>query len=234
MKKLSQLIKLPLIDRLIHDTPFRINAFLLVTLIYNVSYSILQFCLGIYNKSIWYLALSGYYIILAVIRFFLFRYIGSNTPGENLRKELYRYLISGFMLLLMNLAISAMTFFIIFRNNITAQHEIITITMATYTFTSFTMAVINIIKYRKLRSPVFSACAIISLAEACFSMLTLEATMLQTFGKNTTTQSFNTVMLILTSAAITVFTVITSVYMVVSSILKLKKLKYQGEIYGKR
>ena len=85
----------------------------------------------------------------------------------------------------MNLALALIIFFMVYWNRTFNHHEITTIAMAAYTFTALTMAIINIIKYKKYNSPVYSASKAISLASACVSMLTLESTMLTTFGDGT-------------------------------------------------
>jgi hypothetical protein len=99
------------------------------------------------------------------------------------------------------------------------------IAMAAYTFTSLTTAIINVIKYRKYNSPVYSASKTISLAAALVSMLTLESTMLTTFGGDTMTAIEQKWMLGATGGAISVLIVTTAVYMIVVGTKKLKQLK---------
>ncbi len=60
-----------------------------------------------------------------------------------------------------------MMFIMVYQGRNYGHHEITTIAMAAYTFTSFTMAIINVIKYRKYKSPVYSATKAISLSSAC-------------------------------------------------------------------
>ena len=55
--------------------------------------------------------------------------------------------------------------------------------MAAYTFAALTMAIINVIRYRKYGRPAYSAAKAISLASATVSMLTLENALLTTFGQ---------------------------------------------------
>ena len=105
------------------------------------------------------------------------------------------------------------------------HHEITTITMAAYTFTSLTMAIINVFKYRKYNSPVYSASKAISLASACVSMLTLESTMLTTFGGSTMTLITKKIMLGTSGGVISVFIIVMAIYMIVQSSKKLKALE---------
>lgn len=168
--------------RWLEDRQLRMQVSLYGALYFNTAYALLQLGLGFWHHTFWYYTLAGYYICLAVMRFFLVRYTRSHKPGENQKEELIRYRNCGIVLLLMNLTLSVMVFFMIYWNRTFHHHEITTIALATYTFTSFTLAIINLIKYRKLKSPVYSAAKVVSLASACVSMLTLEAAMLTAFG----------------------------------------------------
>ena len=74
-------------------------------------------------------------------------------------------------------------FFMLYWNRTFSHHMITAIAMAAYTFTAFTVAIVNVIKYRKYNSPVFLASKVISFASACVSMLTLTSTLLTTFDE---------------------------------------------------
>jgi len=81
------------------------------------------------------------------------------------------------------------------------------------------------VKYRKYNSPVYSASKVISLASACVSMLTLEATMLTTFGDGTMDAITRKIFLGCTGGAISVFVVVMAIYMIKQSSKQLKELK---------
>ncbi len=168
--------------RWLEDRQLRMKVSLYGALYFNTAYALLQLGLGFWHHTFWYYTLAGYYICLAIMRFFLARYTGSHQPGENQKEELLRYRNCGIVLLFMNLTLSVMVFFMIYWSRTFRHHEITTIALAAYTFTSFTLAIINLIKYRKLKSPIYSAAKVVSLASACVSMLTLEAAMLTAFG----------------------------------------------------
>ena len=103
------------------------------------------------------------------------------------------------------------------------------IAMAAYTFTSLVIAIINVVKYRKYNSPVFSASKAISLAAALVSMLTLESTMLTTFADGTMSVTGQKWMLAATGGAISLLIVLEAIYMIVVSTKKLKQLKTEVE-----
>ena len=207
------------------DTRLRVNVSLYGTLIYNTAYALLQLGMGFWHHTFWFYSLAGYYICLAAMRFFLARYTIKHKPGEKMREELIRYRLCGWIFLVMNLALSLMVFFMVYWNRTLRHHEITTIALAAYTFTAFTMAIINMVKYRKYNSPVYSASKAISLASACVSMLTLEATMLTTFGAGTMGAITRKIFLGCTGGVISVFVVVMAIYMIRQSSKKLKDLK---------
>jgi hypothetical protein len=215
------------------DTRLRVNVSLYGTLIYNTAYALLQLGMGFWHHTFWFYSLAGYYICLAVMRFFLVRYTIKNNPGEKLREELIRYRMCGWIFLAMNLTLSLMVFFMVYWNRTFRHHEITTIALAAYTFTAFTMAIINMVKYRKYNSPVYSAAKAISLASASVSILTLEATMLTTFGQNTIDATTRKILLGCTGGVISAFIVVMAIYMIRQSSKKLKELKYQKVPNGK-
>ena len=113
----------------------------------------------------------------------------------------------------------------VYWNRTFEHHEITTITLAAYTFTTFTFAIINTVKYRKYNSPVLSAGKAVSLAAGAVSMLTLESTMLTTFNDGSMDLPSRKIMLGCTGAAVSVFIIVMAIYMIVQSNKKLKLLK---------
>ena len=64
------------------DTRLRVNVSLYGTLIYNTAYALLQLGMGFWHHTFWFYSLAGYYICLAVTRFFLVRHTSKHKPGE--------------------------------------------------------------------------------------------------------------------------------------------------------
>ena len=207
------------------DVRLRVNASLYGSLMFNTAYAVLQLGLGLYHASFWYYSLAGYYISLAIMRFFLVRYTSRHKPGEKMQEELIKYRNCGIIFLVMNLTLSAIVFFMIYWNRTFRHHEITTITMAAYTFAAFTLAIVNVVKYRKYNSPVFSASKVINLAAACVSMLTLESTMLTTFDDGTLGLSGRRLMLGISGGVISFFIVAMAICMIVQGNKKIKLLK---------
>ena len=207
------------------DTRLRVNVSLYGSFAWNALYGIFQLWLGFYHHTFWFCSLGGYYICLAVMRFFLVRHTRKYAPGEKMQAELMKYRACGIVFLVMNLSLALIIFFMVYWNRTFEHHMITAITMAAYTFTALTTAIVNVIKYRKYNSPVYSASKAISLAAALVSMLTLESTMLTTFGDGTITATTQKWLLGATGGAISALIVATAIYMIVVGTKKLKELK---------
>jgi hypothetical protein len=207
------------------DVHFRVNAILYGTLCWNVAFAILQLWLGFYHNSLWFYSMFAYYTILGVMRFFLVKHTRTYKANQEFKLEIKKYLFCGWLLLLLNVALAIIIFFIVYWNK-TFNHNVVTaIAFATYTFTTFTFAIINLIKYRKYKSPVYTATKIISLIAGCVSMITLETTLISTFG-NTSDLSFRQLILSITGACVIIFALTTAIIMIVKGHKFLKKEKH--------
>ena len=204
------------------DTRLRVKLSLYASLSWNTLYGIFQLWLGFYHHTFWFCSLGAYYIFLAVMRFFLAHHTARYSPRERMRSELKRYRACGIVLLFMNLALALIVFFMVYWNRTFDHHMITAIAMAAYTFTALATAIVNVVKYRKYQSPVYSASKAISLAAACVSMLTLESTMLTTFGDGEINARL---MLGLTGGAVVALIVTMAVYMIIRANKQLKEMK---------
>ena len=207
------------------DARLRVNVSLYGALVWNALYGIFQLWLGFYHHTFWFYSLGAYYICLGVMRFFLARHTTRYAPGERMKTELEKYRACGVVFLVMNLALALIIFFMVYFNRTFEHHMITAIAMAAYTFTALTTAIINVIKYRKYNSPVFSASKAISLTAALVSMLTLESTMLTTFRDETMTAVGQKWLLGATGGAVSVFIITMAIYMIVQSTRKLREVK---------
>ena len=206
------------------DTRLRVNVSLYGSFFWNIAYALFQLWLGFYHHTFWFYSLGAYYICLAVMRFFLLLHTRKYAPGERMREELLKYRACGAVFLLMNLALALIIFFMLYWNRTFEHHMITAIAMAAYTFTAFTVAIVNVVKYRKYSSPVFSASKAISLAAALVSMLTLGSTMLTTFRDGTMTEMGEKLMLGSIGGGVSILIVATAIYMIVTGTRKIKQL----------
>lgn len=215
----------PYVLRWLSDARLRVNVTLTGSVLWNGAYAALQLGLAIVYRSAWFYSLAGYYLCLVVMRLFILRHTLGHHPGVQMGRELKLYRRCGWSFLAMNLALSGVMLFLIRDSRGTRHHEIVTIAMAAYTFTSLIMAIVNVVKCRKYNSPALSASKAISLAAACVSMLTLESTMLVTFEKGKMTPQVQSLFLALSGGAVSMGIIIMAVYMIAHSNEKMKCLE---------
>lgn len=206
------------------DVHLRMNVSLYGSLVWNVAFAIFQLGLGFYHKSFWFHSMFIYYVMLGVMRFFLVSHTRKYKANEERQVEIKKYIFSGWLLLFMNLALAVIVFFMVYWNRTFYHHMITTIAMAAYTFVTFTYAIVNIVRYKKYKSPVYSAAKNISLIAGCVSMLTLETTMLTTFGA-AENLLFKQIMLSVTGIAVIGFAITMAIIMILKGNKQFKEMK---------
>ncbi len=168
------------------DARLKLNLSLYGSLAFNAVYAVFQLGLGLLHRSVWFFSMSGYYLLLAIMRFLLLRHTRNHAPGACQEAEWRKHRLCGVFLLIITLALAVFIIYFVWKIRVFRHHEITTIAMAAYTFTSLTMAIINAVRSRNLSSPVYSAVRLIALVCAIVSMLTLENAMLTAFGQENT------------------------------------------------
>lgn len=206
------------------DAQLRVKISLYSSVGLNILYALMQLFSGFHFHSIWFYALAGYYTLLAVMRFFLLKDARKLVAGRDKFYEFLLYRLCGVLLLLMNLTLGVIVFYIVWQNRGFEYHYIHTIAMAAYTFTAMTLAIINIFKYRRYESPLMSAARVISFASALVSILSLETAMLTSFGQENSS-SFRQIMTALTGAAVCLLVLALAIYMIIHSTKEINKLK---------
>ena len=210
------------------DVHLRMNVSLYGSLIWNIAFAIFQLVLGFYHKSFWFYTMFAYYVMLGVMRFFLVKHTRKYKANEETTIEVNKSILCGYLLIAMNLALAVIVFFMVYWNRTFYHHMITTIALAAYTFFTFTFAIINLVKYRKYKSPIYSSAKTISLIAGAVSMLTLETTMLTTFGANES-PLFSQIMLSLTGVAVIGFAITMAIIMIVKGNRQLKEYENSTE-----
>lgn len=178
----------------LEDYTFRTILTTMPSFIINVAYTVYNGVIGIVNQSSWFITMAVYYSLLGVMRYHAVntgRKISRMKNQKLIRKkELAVIKTDGILLLLLNLALSGVVLLTIEKGRAKAYSEIMAISIAAYTFYKTTMAVINMVKVRKMQSPILITIRNIGVADALVSMLTLQTTMLASF-QNTSNLDVN-------------------------------------------
>lgn len=96
--------------------------------------------------------------------------------------------------------------------------------IALYTFYALTMSIVDIVKYRKMGSPVMSTAKIVSLSAALVSLLNLETAMFAQFGADMT-PAHQRLFIILTGAGVSITVVTLSVILIVNANKEIRRIK---------
>ncbi len=198
-------------NRYMTDVAFKTHVSLYRSLAINLLYVLTNLFSGIWYGSVWFVTLAVYYSILAIMRFLLLRFANQNGIGKDRIREWRRARLCGMILMTLNLALSGVVTLVIRQNEGFTYGGVLIYVAALYTFYITTVAIINIMKYRKYKSPVMSTAKSINLAAALVSMLALETAMLAQFGSETTSPHFNTIMVGATGAGVCAIVVAMSV-----------------------
>ena len=186
---------------------------LFTSLIFNILYALFKLVSGIVFKSFWFISFALYYFLLIILR--------SNIAREELRDnvslkdEFIKYRNTGVILLLTNVILTIIILIIVNQKIMNIYPDWMAITVAVYTFYLLFNSIFNLIKYRKYKSPLISSSKIINVVTSLVSLISLEITLIPTFGGNQT--EFFELMIMVTGGGIALIIIIISLYMIIKS-----------------
>ena len=214
----------PLGNRFMTDRVFRTNISLSVSFVISMLYVGLNVWSWHMLRSYWFMVLAVYYVIMAVMRYLLVRYVRIQKIGTSILGEWKRSRVCAYILLLINLSLSGAVLMILYQSKGYDYPGIMIYVMALYTFYSTIHAIVDIVKYRKLGSPVMSTAKIVSLSGALVSMLNLETAMFAQFGADMSPEN-QRIFIILTGAGVSITVVTLSVILIVNANKEIRRIK---------
>lgn len=192
-------------DRYLTDKDLRMRISMYRSLLITFIFATFKIILGFIYDSSWFFAMAGYNVILSLMRFILIQQ--SQKKGiseyEERKRGLQGYRVCGWLMMVLNVAVSVIMFMVIVQRQVIQYNMIVTIGLAAFTFYCFTMAIINMVKYRDRKNPIYAAVKRVDMVKAIVSIFTLQVAMLTTFqgqGAELNTGLMNT----LTGVAVTI------------------------------
>lgn len=170
-----------LTKKMVESYGFRTALFSIITTSFNIIYAIFTMCMAILGRSIWYGALSAYYIALFVVRIYVLMKNRKKRPDEYGYK-LYRS--CGYLLLVLTLALSSAVFQMVIMNEGFRYSYIMVIAVAAFSFYKLGLAIYNIIKAKKYKSYYVQSLRNINLASAFVTLLSLQTALLAEFSSD--------------------------------------------------
>lgn len=167
--------------RYVREQRFRAVFSAAVGLSVNISYAFYHGALGVLNQSLWFVAMFAYYVILSVMRFSAVLCEWKRKSSIPDDTEYFVAKLCGGLLILLSFILTGVVYISLFQNVAVRHHEIVMITIATYTFCKITVTVVRAVKQRKNKVPLLVTIRTIGYAEVAASILTLQRSMLISF-----------------------------------------------------
>lgn len=208
--------------RYFNDLHFKVFISLLGSFSINFLYAVFKLVYSAMSGAFWFGAVSIYYILLCVVRFYLIKKLPENNAAGNFYKEMKTYRITGIFLLALNMALSVMIFEVIRDADWSHYRGFMIYVVAGYTLYCLIMAIVNIVRYRKLNNPVMSAAKCINLTTALVSLFSLQTALFSRFGTGRMLEYYLNVV---TGTAVCILALIIAIYMCVRSTRVLKRQK---------
>jgi len=149
------------------------------SLAFNTAYALGNCFIGFFTHSWWFITVGAYYTVLAITRFSVLQV--KRKARDDYDAELFARRITGILLVVLSLCIVGVNIMSAVKDRGTVFHQIIMITIATYTFTKITISIIGMVKAKRSTSPVLNTLRNIALADACVSIYTMQRSMLISF-----------------------------------------------------
>ncbi len=162
---------------LIDDKRYRVIVKAVLSFVLNLSFAFYNGILGVLTSSLIFVTSSIYYLLLSSMRFTA---VVLDRKGKAKNDPLIVSVI-GVMLIILSVVFQTMVFISMKDNTATLYGTITMITIATFTFTKITMAVITAVKHKKEQSNLFKAINAIRYSEVAVSLLTMQQSMLVSF-----------------------------------------------------
>lgn len=225
-KVYALLCKIPVMNRYLNDIHFRAHTAIYLSLIGNGAYSVFYFVMAFVQKSYWQAALAIYNMVFTLMRFMLaLNYSRARKKGcekEQLLYEWKAYRLCGALMLLMSATMTGIIELSI-ENGKNTGGDILTITIATYTFYCFIIAIINVVKFKKENSPILLASKNVCFARALMTLFSLQITMFSQY--DTTGSEMQHIMDIVLGLAVCALCVGIALTMLIKSNKNIKNTK---------
>ena len=210
--------------RYVNDLAFRGSVSIYQGLTVNFLYALFRIVVGIRYTSMWFISMAVYYLVLAVLRLSLIL----NYRHKSKTVELRCYRWTAWLLFLLNLPMGGMILMMVLTNSGYSYPGYVIYLSAMYTFYTMVTSVINLVKFRRLRSPILSAAKVLNFIAALMSILGLQTAMIAQFS--TEGENYRRMMNAITGGAVWLSVILTAVYMLYLSSKQRDEVKSDEQV----
>ena len=197
--------------RYVNDLAFRGNVSIYQGMMVNFLYVLFRIIVGIRYASVWFISMAVYYLVLAVLRLSLI--MDYRHKSKAIEMRCYRR--TAWMLFLLNLPMGGMILQMVLTNSGYSYPGYVIYLSAMYTFYTLVISVINLVRFRRLGSPILSAAKVLNFIAALMSILGLQTAMIAQFS--TEGDGYRKMMNAITGGAVWLFVILIAVYMLCRS-----------------
>ena len=207
-------------SRYLSDMAFRGSTGIYQGMAVNFLYALFRVIAGIRYASVWFVSMAAYYLVLGALRSCLvFSYRHRKKYGLSYEYRCYHR--TAWLLFLLNIPMGGMIILMIRTNAGYIYPGYVIYLSALYTFYTMILSVINLVKFRKIGSPILSAAKVLNLVASMMSILGLQTAMISQFSEGDT--NFRRLMNTITGSVVYGSVIIIAVYMLIYSAKKQRK-----------
>lgn len=211
-------------DQYLHDPAFRGSVSIYQGMIVNFLYVLFRIATGIRYASVWFISMAVYYMVLGGLRAYLISSYRRREAG-GLSFEYCCYRRTAWLLFLLNIPMGGMIVLMVRTNSSFFYPGYIIYLSALYTFYTMAVSIVNLVKFRKLGSPILSAAKVLNFVSAMMSILGLQTAMISRFSVNG--ENYRRLMNAVTGGFVYGIVVMIAVYMLLHS----RKIRKKGESF---
>ena len=202
----------------IGDLAFRGSVSIYQGMMVNFLYVVFRIFVGIRYASVWFLTIAIYYLLLGIMRLSLIL----SYRNRSVKSELRCYRRTAWLLFLLNIPMGGMIVLMVLTDYGYSYPGYVIYLSALYTFYTIILAIVNLVKFRKLGSPILSAAKVLNFVAALMSLLGLQTAMISQFS--TEGEDFRRRMNAITGGGVWFSVILIAVYMLLRS-RKMKEVK---------
>ena len=197
-----------------NDLAFRGRVSLYQGMTMNLLYAVFRLLTGVRYDSVWFISMSVYYFALGLMKAYLAvcRRL-SEKRGPEFEERCYRR--TARMLFFLNFPMGIMITLMIVDNRGFSYPGYVIYLSAVYTFWSAANSVVNLVRFRKLGSPILSASKALNFVAAMMSVLGLQTAMIAAFSSDS--EEWRRMMNTITGGFVYAGVIATAVFMLIRS-----------------
>lgn len=170
----------PIMGRYFKDLAFRGSISIYQGIAVNLFYVAFRIMAAIRYVSVWFLSMAVYYLVLGGLRAYLIVCYRRRTPELEHRC----YHTTAWFLFLLNIPMGGMIVLMVRTDSGFSYPGYVIYLSALYTFYTMITSAINLIRFRRLGSPILSAAKVLHFVAAMMSILGLQTAMISRFSEN--------------------------------------------------